>query len=896
MAKCPGCGRELPSDGFACPVCDAGTQLSTDASRRADVGPLPPSSLAASIPAASDSGEPAPGSLFAQRYRIIGLLGRGGMGSVWRADDLKLGQSVALKFLPDSLRRDPDRVQRFLAEVRNAREVSHPNVCRVYDVGEEDDRLFLSMEYVDGEDLSILLRRIGRLPQEKALDIARQLCAGLAALHDRGLLHRDLKPANVMLDGRGRVRLTDFGLAAFAEGLDRREVRSGTPQYMAPEQLAGEDVSPRSDVYALGLVLYEVFTGRAAFQADSLEELQQMHSSATPSRLSTHVTDVDPAIDRVIARCLEKDPAHRPPSAIAVSTALPGGDPLAAALAMGETPSPELVAAAGGRGGLHPWVAVLLCALGVAGIALHLDGGRSKSLPAYYDLDRPAAAYEERARDLVADLGYDPDPIDRAHGFARFGSALAWHAERDSSVDRWDRLADLRPDGMAYWYRQSPQYLIPRDATDHVYMNHPPANLAGMVEVTTEISGRLLRFEAIPPEEAAAADSALLETRFDRLFEEAALDRADFTAIESTWIPDVHADARRAWRGAADFDSSITLVIEAGSVGDRPTSFRVTGPWTRPARTVTSPREGSAAEASIVVLVVVVMGGAIALAYRNVRRHRGDVQRAFVVATIMTLAPILRWVFSLHHVPLPSELFEALMNNLGMGLTFGVMCVAFYLAVEPFTRRVWPESLIAWNRVMAGQLTDPMVGRSVLIGFASLSVGILMELLVGFVQGLTDEPPSEPSGVNWMALRSAASMFGEFANQIPNAIFNALFFLVLMSLVRMVVKARWATYIVFVAMLTAIIGVQNPPLAVGLSVGLLLALTWTFVLVRFGLLAFTVGFLAQNFLNQYPVTLRFDQMHTGPSLLSLGVMLVAIVASAIVATSGHRPPGDRASE
>src|ERR1017187_588499 len=178
-----------------------------------------------------------------RRRRIVALLGKGGMGEVYRADDLTLGQQVALKFLPPAMARNEDALRRFHNEVRIARKVSHPNVCRVYDLGEVDGHLFLSMEYVDGEDLGSLLRRIGRLPPDKALEIARKLCAGLAAAHDQGVLHRDLKPANVMLDSRGQVLLTDFGLAGLADQISGVDVRSGTPAYMAPEQLAGKEVT-----------------------------------------------------------------------------------------------------------------------------------------------------------------------------------------------------------------------------------------------------------------------------------------------------------------------------------------------------------------------------------------------------------------------------------------------------------------------------------------------------------------------------------------------------------------------------------------------------------------------------------------------------------------------------
>jgi serine/threonine protein kinase len=240
--------------------------------------------------------------------------------------------------------------------VRTARQVSHPNVCRVYDIGESGDRHFLTMEYVDGEDLAALLRRIGRLPGGKALDVARQLCAGLGAIHDRGVLHRDLKPANVMLDGHGRVRITDFGVARLAGEVPAGEL-AGTLVYMAPELFEGRPYTVQSDLFALGLVLYEACTGARAFDAADLAELRRKHTHSSPTTPSQVQADVDAALERAIVRCLEKDPGRRPQSVRAVAAALPGGDPLAAALAAGETPSPGMVAAAGGEGALAPRVA-----------------------------------------------------------------------------------------------------------------------------------------------------------------------------------------------------------------------------------------------------------------------------------------------------------------------------------------------------------------------------------------------------------------------------------------------------------------------------------------------------------------------------------------------------------
>src|SRR5208337_12234 len=207
MITCSGCGALCSENSRLCPSCGRAISIP-------DTPTLEPSGAAAGYPPVPvrshppQSGGFSPGTVLIERYRIVALLGRGGMGEVYRAEDLKLGNVVALKFLPASLQNDAAALAGFHAEVRNARQVSHPNVCRVYDIGEVSGQHFLTMEYIDGEDLSSLLRRIGRLAPDKALETAHQICAGLAAAHDCGLLHRDLKPANIMLDGRGRVRIT----------------------------------------------------------------------------------------------------------------------------------------------------------------------------------------------------------------------------------------------------------------------------------------------------------------------------------------------------------------------------------------------------------------------------------------------------------------------------------------------------------------------------------------------------------------------------------------------------------------------------------------------------------------------------------------------------------------
>jgi serine/threonine protein kinase/Tfp pilus assembly protein PilF len=308
MKTCPACSAGNNADSEFCSSC--GSMLVSRQEITVDQdspeGPNSPTST-------SDSdtlvhGRFVPGTRIAGRYRIVSLAGRGGMGEVYRADDLKLGHPVALKFLPHEVAEGSRRFEMFLSEVRLSRQIAHPNVCRVYDI--------------DGEDLKALLRRIGRLPVDKGLEIAKQLCAGLAAAHEKGVLHRDLKPSNIMIDGRGQARITDFGLARLADGPGNAGDSAGTPAYMAPEQLANGETTVQSDLYSLGLILYEVFTGRPAHDGRSVPEISRAHQASSPRPPTELVADLDPAVEAAIQHCLRKDPRLRPPSAQAVADAL----------------------------------------------------------------------------------------------------------------------------------------------------------------------------------------------------------------------------------------------------------------------------------------------------------------------------------------------------------------------------------------------------------------------------------------------------------------------------------------------------------------------------------------------------------------------------------------------
>jgi predicted Ser/Thr protein kinase len=480
---CRTCAKDVPESSRFCLSCGAALNggapfvTQTVAAPAATPTPVrtPSHSSLSSSSGSLPEGRFLPGALLAGRYRIVALLGRGGMGEVYRAHDLTLGQEVALKFLPEVAARNPAALTRFYNEVRIARQVSHANVCRVYDLGEVDGQPYLSMEYVDGEDLGSLLRRIGRLPSDKAVEIARQLCAGLAAAHAKGVLHRDLKPANIMLNGRGQVVITDFGLAALADEIPGEEIRNGTPAYMAPEQLAGREVTAQSDIYSLGLVLYEIFTGRRAFEASTLAELVRLHSETAPLSPSSLVKDLDPTVETAILRCLDPEPSHRPPSALAVAARLPGGDPLAAALAAGETPSPQMVAASGETAAL-PWkIAVSSLAAALVGLAAFVFLAATSSMIEKAQLTKPSEVLADKARELIQTLGYTTPPADSASAFDIDVDLLNSVEKSDKPLPHWDEIARSRPAPLGFWYRQSPEPMQAAGFRDQMLdsWNHP---------------------------------------------------------------------------------------------------------------------------------------------------------------------------------------------------------------------------------------------------------------------------------------------------------------------------------------------------------------------------------------------------------------------------------------
>jgi serine/threonine-protein kinase len=823
---------------------------------------------------AIDHGSFLPGTIIAGRYRIVALLGRGGMGEVYRADDLKLGQTVALKFLPASLAKDPRRRDRFHREVRVARQVAHPNVCRMYDVGEVRGHTYLSMEYVDGENLSSLLRRIGRVPHAKAIEIAHHICAGLAAAHERGVVHRDFKPANIMIDGRGKARITDFGLAVFTDDAAPAAGRVGTPPYMSPEQLNGQECTVRSDIYALGLVLYELFTGKRAFEADSAEDFQRLHLEATPVRPTRIVGHIEPAIEQVILQCLEKDPQRRPNSALGVASVLPGGDPLAAALAAGETPSPELVAATAPREGLRAGVAVaclLVVLLGIAVIPFLNDQMR---LHAFVTLKKPPAVLIDRAEQIAAALGYSQRPADRAYGFEVNKAYLQAIEARDHSPTRWATLAIGRPAGMTFWYRQSPRSLAPRNLLGTITVDDPPPLVPDMLSVRLDPQGRLLSLQAVPPRNEFALGPPI-EPDWSLLFREAQLSADRLRPSSPQRVPPVYCNRRAAWVGTYPENPDVTLRVEAAAYRGTPVYFEILpeGSHTAARRKEGAPAGLRAEQLLDVVLALVCVAGAAALARRNLMLGRGDRRGAFRVALLPGAALMVAWALQANHVPHAVEELRLLATAAGFSLLSGGICWLLYIALEPYARQRWPDMLIPWSRLLAARFHDPVVGRDLLIGGLFGILGLLLTALLYFAPGWLGAPPPRPSAGSMVSFLGLRYELAQALQLLTRAVLEPMFLLLLLVLVLVVVRKRWLAIAVFFIVSTIVTSlITLPPggnLYLNTAVYGTIVAALLVLLTRFGLLAVMIARLYFLLLETYPITANLEAWYVSSSFFAL---------------------------
>ncbi len=826
------------------------------------------------------------GTILDNRYRIIGLLGKGGMGEVYKAEDLKLDQTVALKFLPDKLEKNEDALKRFIGEVKTARRVAHQNVCKVFDIGDVNGKHYLSMEFIDGDDLSQLLRRIGRLPSDKAAEISRQICFGLYAIHEAGILHRDLKPANIIIDSNGKARITDFGIAGFEQDVQGAESRVGTPAYMSPEQITGKEVTTKSDIYSLGLLLYEIFTGKQAFRADSIDDLIRKHESETPTDPSTFVENINPLVEKIINRCLEKDPDDRPASAVQVALTLPGGNPLEAAMAAGETPSPEMVAASPKKGALKPRIAAA-CVLGALMMLVFCMFAAMNIAPQNrIPFNKSPEVLSERANEIVARLGYTDTPADTNYRFDYVDSYLNY-ARQNPSLENWNRISSGQPLIVVFVERQSPRYFDVLAKGDGDWLIEPQT-ASGMRTILLDTRARLVKFSAVPPQFTSENQNVSID--WSPAFSAAELDLAKFREIEPNWTPPAAFDTRMAWGGVLPDHTEIPLRVEAASFQGKIVFFELIYPWTKPdaeAADNTTTRDW----VGIFILAGIGIGIIIAgifLARKHIKSGSGDRKGAFKILLFVLGLSFCGGFLGMNHVPSVAPELARFSHALRLGLFAAAFTWLMYLALEPYIRRNLPELIVSWNRLLAGDWRDPLVGRDVLFGtlfgiahFTFIYAGKTAERYFNEDLAILGFPVHE----SLSSLRfSAAAIVNNFGLGIVGGFMPICALVILYLLLR---RRLYAEISIFTLLATVEILFFTHSL-VYLPFTLAISIMMTLVISRFGLVANVMTGIVFASMRQTLFTLSFSTWYASSMFLTL-FLIVALLAYGFKISLANQP-------
>lgn len=837
------------------------------------------------------------GTVVGDRYRIIERLGKGSMGEVYRAEDLRIGQDVALKFLSGcgpSSGADHDAL---LNEIRIARRVTHPNVCRLHDLGEIDGLPFVSMEYIRGEDLHALLQRVGAPQADKAVQMARQICSGLQAAHEQGVLHRDLKPANVLVDSRGNVRITDFGIAAAEDRAD--DTPAGSPAYMAPELFAGGSASTASDVFSLGLVLYELFTGRRLYDADSMTTLLEMHRRPIEPP-SAHAPQIDRRVEAVIEACLRRDPESRPSSAIEVLARLPGGDPLAEAIASGQTPSPALVAATTATARLSLQRGGIIATLAIAVFVLAALIDPSVKLLARTDLPLSDSVLVHRAEAHLRALGYDHDIEVEAHGFELHEPVLERLADQQLDADAWE--SSLRADRnpvISFWYRAATHAgaLAATNVKGRVRWNDPKHALPGMARLELDPRGRLVYFSAKPslsesdqvggPVGAIEDPAASVPGAGGRpypiddpaLFALAGLDFGAFQPVDPIRRPDSFADERQAFQGTID---EIRIRVEIARLEGHPVFFEIVDddPYAR------RPAETNPPSFLFFARVLILIVAAL-LAWSGMRRRRVDVQGATRIAIAMFGLVSAFTVLTGDHGGTWGGVGNLALAGMSHGLAIAIELAVYYLAVEPHARRIWPQTLVSWSKLLSGRIIDPDVAGSILAGVCVGCVSAVMYFTTPLLQRAFDLPEVRPFAFydrDLELLAGTGPALGVFFEIVVDVSRESLMMFVALVLGKKLLRKEFLAAIAVALCWTVVLGPR--PSGEGTmrilewGTSFAVALLVVFAAIRFGLLALVAGYLTAVLMRSYPIRPDVGVWYSTVTLLP-SIALAILVGGAL---------------
>jgi hypothetical protein len=664
---------------------------------------------------------------------------------------------------------------------------------------------------------------------------------------------------------------------------------------MAPEQLAGREVTALSDIYSLGLVLYEVFTDKRAFEASTLAELVRLHSETTPASPSSLVKELVPGVETAILRCLDPEPSHRPPSALAVAARLPGRDPLAAALAAGETPSPQMVAASGETAAL-PWrIAIPCLAAALGGLAVFAFFAASSSLIEKADLTKSPEVLADKARELILSLGYTAPAGDSAYGFESDDEFLKSVEKSDKPLPRWDQIARSRPSLLTFWYRQSTEGMLPQGMHDQTFIpgeikeDDPAPTMSGMIDVRLDPQGRLTYLEALPPEKEDDQPGQTSPPDWNALFAAAGLDMSKFQTAAPVWASLAASDVRQAWTGHWPGYNNRPLRVEAAAWQGRPVFFSLIGPWTRAARMPSGDSGGASQIVSRILLSLVLLVpllAAVFLARWNFVHGKGDRRGAMRLAIPFFSIHMAILAFT-PHISSVGSFFYFLMLIIATSLFWGGVIWVLYLALEPYVRRYWPQAMISWVRVLGGRWRDPLVGRDVLYG---VILGVLFCILYILTNSLAARLGAPPSEMSADYIGSARKAFGAWLEHDLGSVSSTLLLFLILFLFRMLLRKSWLAAIGFILLFTALKSVSSSTPAVAWPMEAILYTVLAAGALRFGLVTLAIALYTADLALNLPVTLN-PSACTSPTRLWLWEQSPRWQSGAFIPHSPVRRPG-----
>ena len=601
-----------------------------------------------------------------------------------------------------------------------------------------------------------------------------------------------------------------------------------------------------------------------------------------------------PAIERAILRCLDPDPARRPVVGARGVGALPGGDPLAAALAAGETPSPEMVAAAGGETRVMPvrhgvaWlVAIVVLALGLGTVAAWT------TIAARVPLGKPVDVLIDRAQQDLQSFGYTDPIADSASGFTYDADLLNWAADHGAGSTHWSILTEGRPSVLQFWRRTSPQSLMPIDPEAYVTAGDPPQTVSGMTLLRLDPQGRLLSFHAVTPQVDASAPVAAAALNWTPFFEAASLDPAGFHEVASQWTPNVFADERKAWEGVLPVASAPPVRIEAAAYRGRAVMFEVVGAWTRPSRQQAFQVAATGQMTSLIgaVLVVALLLGSALIAHRNVRSGRADRRGAFVLGAFVFTMMVAGWLLQPHVSDFGSET-DRMFAMVAQALFQGGLLFVLYLALEPAVRRSMPDMLITWTRVVSGRLRDPRVGRDLLIGLAAAALMEYSKVLYAWLPTVLGHPEPLPGVSSAVVLSGSRLLASELFRNVVWSLQTSLLFVLMIGLFSQWLKRRWLAYAVTILLITVLSHRQND-----VSTGYVWldfaftavtsAITIAF-LMRTGLFTASIFFYAQRIADAFMPTFASTSSFAQASWVVFALIVAFGLAGYVLAT--RKPP------